>query len=233
MTTRSGRATGRTSRRGDRSKSERTRARILDATAAVLARNGYAGTRLSDIAEQAGVQAPAIYYYYPSRERLVEEVVITGLVRHLQHVRDALAALPEDTPALDRIGCAVEAHLQVILRVSDYATAAIRNTSQLPPDIRARQLDEQHRYGDIWRELLEAAQAAGDLHPDLDLSASRMLVLGALNWACEWWNPRQGSLASVVSTAQLLVRHGLAGPPARTPTRTSVTPAAAPPAPTA
>jgi len=34
-------------------------------------------------------------------------------------------------------------------------------------------------------------------------------VLGALNWAAEWWNPRRGSLDTVVRTAQSLVRHGL------------------------
>ena len=39
--------------------------------------------------------------------------------------------------------------------------------------------------------------------------AARMLVLGALNWAAEWWNPRRGSLDAVVRTAQSLVRHGL------------------------
>jgi hypothetical protein len=39
--------------------------------------------------------------------------------------------------------------------------------------------------------------------------AARMMVLGALNWAAEWWNPRRGSLDTVVRTAQSLVRHGL------------------------
>ncbi len=33
-------------------------------------------------------------------------------------------------------------------------------------------------------------------------------MLGALNWAAEWWNPRRGSLATVVRTAQSIVRHG-------------------------
>jgi hypothetical protein len=36
-----------------------------------------------------------------------------------------------------------------------------------------------------------------------------MMVLGALNWAAEWWNPRRGSLDTVVRTAQSIVRHGL------------------------
>jgi TetR/AcrR family transcriptional regulator, cholesterol catabolism regulator len=40
------------------SKSARTRQRILDAAAYVLSRKGYAGTRLSDVAGQAEIQAP-------------------------------------------------------------------------------------------------------------------------------------------------------------------------------
>jgi TetR/AcrR family transcriptional regulator, cholesterol catabolism regulator len=52
------------------SKSARTRSRILDAAAHVLSVKGYAGTRLSDVADYAELQAPAIYYYFASREDL-------------------------------------------------------------------------------------------------------------------------------------------------------------------
>ncbi|MBN9735624.1 MULTISPECIES: TetR/AcrR family transcriptional regulator [unclassified Pseudonocardia] len=197
----------------DRQRPEETRRRILDATAAILAGDGFARARLSDIAARAGVQAPAIYYYFDSRKHLVEEVVITGMVRHLGHVRDRLESLPPGTAALDRIDLAVEAHLQVILQESDYAAAAIRNTSQLPVDSRERQLVEERRYAAIWRDLLDCARAEGAMHPDLDPGASRMLVLGALNWACEWWSPHHGDLSGIVRTAQLLVRNGLSRPP--------------------
>jgi hypothetical protein len=61
----------------------------------------------------------------------------------------------------------------------------------------------------MWRKLLQDAENAGLLRPDLDPMAARMMVLGALNWAAEWWNPRRGSLDTVVRTAQSLVRHGL------------------------
>jgi hypothetical protein len=62
----------------------------------------------------------------------------------------------------------------------------------------------------MWRKLLQDAENAGLLRPGLDPMAARMMVLGALNWAAEWWNPRRGSLDTVVRTAQSLVRHGLA-----------------------
>ena len=192
------------------SKSAKTRERILDAAAYVLSRKGYAGARLTDIAEQADIQAPAIYYYYPSREDLIEEVMWAGVARMREHLRRTLDELPADLSPMDRIAAAVEAHLRHILEISDYTTAAIRNAGQLPERIRRRQLDEQNKYGDLWRQLINDAKAAGVLRADLDVRAARMLVLGALNWAPEWWNPRRGSLDTVVRTAQSIVRHGLA-----------------------
>ena len=58
----------------DESKSAATRVRILDAAAQVLSAKGYAGLRLTDVAAQAEIQAPAIYYYYASRDELIEAV---------------------------------------------------------------------------------------------------------------------------------------------------------------
>jgi TetR/AcrR family transcriptional regulator, cholesterol catabolism regulator len=190
-------------------KSARTRQRILDATAQVLSLKGYAGTRLTDIAEHAQVQAPAIYYYFPSREDVIEEVMWVGIAGIRAHVREVLDALPPEAGPLDRIDAAVEAHLRHELEISDYTKAAIRNSAQVPDKIRARQLAEADRYGELWRTLVSDAKNAGALRADLDPRAARMLVLGALNWAVEWWNPRRGTLTTLVRTAQSLVRHGL------------------------
>jgi AcrR family transcriptional regulator len=202
-------------------KAVRTRERIVAAAAHVLSRKGYAGTRLADVADRAQLQAPAIYYYFPSRDDLIEEVMWAGIARMREHQDRVLAALPPEADPLDRIDAAVEAHLRYCLEVSDYTTAAIRNAGQVPERIRIRYSAEAARYGDIWRQLLQDADGAGLLRPGLDPVAARMMVLGALNWAAEWWNPRRGSLDTVVLTAQSLVRHGL-GPPDTTAARARV-----------
>lgn len=192
------------------SKSARTRERILDAAAHVLSRKGYAGTRLTDVADQAEIQAPAIYYYFPSRDDLIEEVMWTGIAHMREHMTEVLGALPAGVGPLDRIDAAVEAHLRYELEISDYTTASIRNAGQVPETIRIRYNAEAAAYGEVWRELLADAAVAGLMRPDLDQLTARMMVLGALNWASEWWNPRRGSLDTVVRTAQSLVRHGIA-----------------------
>lgn len=190
-------------------KATRTRARILDAAAKVLSERGYAGLRLSDVAEAAELQTPAIYYHFPSREDLIEEVMFVGMADMRDHLATALAELPPVTSAAARILAAVEAHLRHELLLSDYATAAIRNAGQVPAELRTRQVKEQRRYGEIWRDLVNAAARDGVLRPELDPHLARQLVVGALNWTAEWWNPRRGSLDTLVQNAQDLVRHGL------------------------
>jgi TetR/AcrR family transcriptional regulator, cholesterol catabolism regulator len=193
----------------DDSKYARTRARILDATARVLSVKGYAGTRLSDVAEHAQIQAPAIYYYFASRDDLIEEVLYSGIAEMSRHLQQVLDALPSQVSPMDRIMAAVDAHLRHELELSDYATASIRNSGQVPQRLRTRQLEEEARYGRIWRRLIDHAAAAGLLRADLDPRMAQLLVMGALNWTAEWWNPRRASLEAIVGNAQSVVRHGL------------------------
>jgi TetR/AcrR family transcriptional regulator, cholesterol catabolism regulator len=205
------------------SKSARTRVRILDAAAHVLSVKGYAGTRLSDVAEYAEIQAPAIYYYFPSREDLIEEVMFSGIADMRKHLLEVLAALPPESAPLDRIMAAVDAHLRHELELSDYTTASIRNSGQVPERLRTRQLKEEVGYNAIWSQLFDDAAAEGQLRSDLDPRMVQALVVGSLNWTVEWWNPRRSSLELIVKNAQSLVRRGLSPvdePPApRTTTR--------------
>ncbi len=191
------------------SKSARTRARILDAAAHVLSSKGFAGTRLSDVAEHAEIQAPAIYYYFGSREELIEEVMYCGVAELRKHVQEALNELPPETSPLDRMMVAVEAHLRHELEISDYATASIRNSGQIPQHLRTRQLREEASYGRVWRRLFDNALADGQIRDDLDPRYAQLLVLGALNWAAEWREARRDTVDGIVANAQSLVRHGL------------------------
>jgi AcrR family transcriptional regulator len=191
-------------------KSERTRERLLQAAAVTLSRLGYAGMRLADVGEEAGVQAPAIYYYWPSREQLIDEVVTVGTIRLREYVAAALAAAPAGTPALDRLDIAIDAHLRQLMSESAFAHAVIRNISQLPAAIRSRQIVEERQYAAIWRDLFRAAVETGELRSSLDPDLAQPLIIGILNWAAEWWSPKRSSIDTVVATAQSIVRHGIA-----------------------
>lgn len=191
------------------SESDRIREQILDAAAHVLSTKGYAGTLLPDVAEATEIPSSEIYHHFPYRDDLVEEVMYRGISDMRRRLQQTLDALPADTSPTDRIMAAVEAHLRNELELSDYCTASIRNSGQLPEELSKRQKKEEQAYGRIWQRLFDDAIAAGEMSPELDAPMARLLVLGALNWVPEWWDPRRGSVDDIVAKAQLIVRNGL------------------------
>jgi AcrR family transcriptional regulator len=74
---------GRTRRRGRPagSRSEDTRARVLDAARARFAVSGYDGTSLADIARAAGITPRALYHYVDSKPELFAQVTDAVLQR--------------------------------------------------------------------------------------------------------------------------------------------------------
>ncbi|BCO36300.1 TetR family transcriptional regulator [Mycobacterium heckeshornense] len=179
-----------------RKKGVETRARILDGAALTFRNKGYAGTRLSDVAAAANTQAGSLYYHFPSREELVEEVLRVGQERTSGFVRRRVAALPDDASDLDRLREAISAHLDAVLEIGDYTAATIRIIGQVPDEIRTRRIHEQREYGDFWRSLVDNAQASSQFRADLNSSAVRMLLLGAINSVPEWFRPRADGMSS-------------------------------------
>jgi TetR/AcrR family transcriptional regulator, cholesterol catabolism regulator len=190
-------------------KSERTRERILDAAAVAFRERGFAATRLSDIADRANLQAPSLYYHFSSKEELIEEVLSLGVKRTFAKVQQAVAEVPEDDP-IGRLRAAIETHIAMVLETGDYSAANLRLYGQMPDDIRKRLERTQRSVGRYWNRLLQAAHDAGAIRADLNLSVLRMLILGSLNWAAEWYQPGRGvSPAELSRHATVLLLEGI------------------------
>lgn len=170
-------------------KSGRTRTRILDAAAAILAEQGYGNTRLEDIASEAGIKTGSLYYYFGSREELVETVLEVAITRVSDAVRTRLKELPKNATYREKITAAIETQLEMALQQDTYTAASFRITTNLPPALKQRQIEMQRNFGKFWRNLLEGAQKAGEIHPKYELSVLRMLLLGSINWSIEWYRP--------------------------------------------
>ena len=62
-------------------------AELVSAALEIFTERGYAGTRLDDVAERAGVSKGTLYLYYANKEDLFKAVVREGLVSPLEEVR--------------------------------------------------------------------------------------------------------------------------------------------------
>src|SRR5439155_9079413 len=53
---------------------------VLDAALDLFIENGFAATRVDDIAKRAGLSKGAVYLYFPSKEAIIEALVRRALV---------------------------------------------------------------------------------------------------------------------------------------------------------
>ena len=69
-----------------------TRDKILDATAEIMLKEGYAAATSRRVAEMVGVQRAVVYYYFPTMDELYLAVLRRGTHQNLEFQRDALAS---------------------------------------------------------------------------------------------------------------------------------------------
>ncbi|HHH39418.1 MAG TPA: TetR/AcrR family transcriptional regulator [Sedimenticola sp.] len=101
------------------SKSERTRQRIVDAANQLFYRKGYGRTSISNVEAEAGVPRGNIYYYFKSKEEILQAVIEQRLEntatmllewnRSIEHplgrLQRLVRVITDSTPALLRSGC--------------------------------------------------------------------------------------------------------------------------------
>lgn len=84
-----------------RTKAERTRARIRDTALASFRERGYDETTVRLIAQEAGVSLGNAYYYFPTKNHLVQELYVEV---QREHRAAAEPLLGESTDLIDRLG---------------------------------------------------------------------------------------------------------------------------------
>lgn len=194
-------------------KSAATRQRILDAAARIFRERGYAATTLNDIAEAAGLRTASLYYHFGSKEELVEEVLRIGTTLVSDTVRQAVEDLPPEAGFRERLTVAIATHLDALLRLTDYTSADIRIIGQVPPDVRAKVWPLREAYGEFWQELLRSGRASGAIRADADLGLLRVLILGTLNYASEWYKPGLKPVSAIAAEATAMVLDGISAAP--------------------
>lgn len=174
-------------------KSDRTRQTILDAAAKLFREQGYKATTQRQIASQADIKAGSIYYYFESKDQILDEVLERGIRVVHESVENAVNALPADASGRQRIETAVATHLHTVLRYNDYASANIQNIRHVSQEARNRNRALRRAYAAYWTAMFEQAKQSGEIGEHVDLSIARLFLLGALNWTLDWYDPKQGS----------------------------------------
>jgi len=172
-------------------KAAKTRSDILLAAARVLRDNGFKATTLRQIASEADMQAGSVYYHFKSKEEIVDEVLNAGLSDLLSGVSAAVEEFREPYDHHARIATAIWTHLDFLFKASEFTSANIRSYGMLPNHFRERHGKIRHDYGRLWDRILRDAQKDDAIRSDIKIVPLRQVMLGALNWTVEWFDPNR------------------------------------------
>lgn len=184
------------------SKSEKTRATILKAAAQVLRDKGYKVATMRRVAAEADLQAGSVYYHFKSKDAIVDEVLNAGLRDLLSGVSTTIEEFQKPFDHHSRIAAAIWTHLHFLFQSSEFTSANIRSYGMLPNELRARHREIRHEYARLWDRILREAQEDNAIRQDIKIVPLRQVMLGALNWTVEWFDPNKAEIEGYLSLAE-------------------------------
>lgn len=160
-----------------------TRRRLFTAATALIAEHGFAATTVDAIAEHAGVAKGTVYYNFPSKAALFEELLRAGVGRLAEHLR----AGAEETLPGGALSGLVHAELEFIGAYETFARVLLGEMWRTGQDWPAAARLIREQVVAVYAAEIHAAQARGELHGDLDTGMAATAVFGmTLTVALEW-----------------------------------------------
>lgn len=105
-----------------------TEEKILKAAEAIFLRDGYDGSRMQDIADEAGINKALLHYYFRSKDKLFEHVFDLKIGAFFPRA-DGVFDL--DIDFADKIGLIIEGYIN-LLRENPYLPLFVLNTINNP-----------------------------------------------------------------------------------------------------
>lgn len=162
----------------NQSKYNDRRLEAIQAAAAVFASKGFHGASTADIAAEMGMKQGSLYYYFKSKEEALEEVCLLGIDDYVRHMHD----IARGEKSFDaRLFAVVSNHLNSYRDSHDALRVHNNERHYLPESRRGRLKQLGSDYRASLEEILERAQAAGDLRADLDCHFAALAIIGMCN----------------------------------------------------
>lgn len=184
------------------------REQIVTLAARLFGEKGYDGTSLRDIAEAAGITKAALYYHFPDKERLYEDVAMTRIRELLEEVKAAIEKSDDPVEKI-RLFLIASARRMDRDRLGWMASAnifwSLDRTKRGPAIMKVRD-DYEHLLRDLIAEAIKQKRFRL-----VDPAVLGRLLLSGLNHMPRWHQPKgRLSAAQVVDQYFSIVLQGVA-----------------------
>ena len=162
--------------------SEDKRKRILDAAIGVFAEHGYHGSRVADIAEDAGVAHGLLYHYFASKDDVLKTIFVENWGQLLSRFK---AVEETDEPAREKLAGMAKILLRTWRNDPALVTVMVREVAR-SQHIQGQVVEVGEAFAIIQR-VIEEGQAAGSLRSDIDSRIASWVIYGGLEEVLTGW----------------------------------------------
>lgn len=179
------------------SRGDLNRQAILDAASLLFIDKGFGGTNINDIADALGATRTAVYYYFQSKEAILE--ALTEEVTEQAGELARSVSGHDDLPPEQALRQLVMQHATLILTHPLQFRVVERSESSLPEPRRAAARAARHSVlGHFVHVIQRGIDAGVFVAPDARTAA--LAVIGMCNWSAWWFEP-QGNAVEPVAQA--------------------------------
>ncbi|MGB7686261.1 MAG: TetR/AcrR family transcriptional regulator [Solirubrobacterales bacterium] len=160
------------------------RRQILDAAIRVFARQGFHATRVSDIADEAGVAYGLVYHYFNSKDEVLNELFLERWSLLLTAIEEADQT--GDTPR-EKLGAVATFIFESYRHDPDLMKVIIVEVTRAANSFGRTHLEEIRRAYESIAKIVEDGQAAGAFRADVAPDFASMTFYGAVEQLLSGW----------------------------------------------
>jgi AcrR family transcriptional regulator len=182
------------------------REELLTRAADVFERQGFAQTRIQDIAEALGLSRSALYHYFTSKE----DILAALIAEHTERRAAAMVALVSDSSrsAAERLRAALRATIAERLTGGPRLRVLDQLAIEMPPNLRTTFDRARRQVLNLYTDLIKEGVDNCEFRP-VDARVAAFAVLGIAAWTSWWYSP--GGRKTPDELADLLTDIGLNG----------------------
>ncbi|MBN2124142.1 MAG: TetR family transcriptional regulator [Deltaproteobacteria bacterium] len=166
------------------------KALILKVATSLFAANGFEATPVRRIAAEAGLSVPGMFYYFPSKEEILFEIMIGFMEEAFRRLEEIMKSDMDPVAKLEKL-CSF--YVERYAAHQNELTILNSEGKSLSLDHRKIFIDKQRIYVDAIQKILHELTEKGITKP-IDGSVLTFLFYGMVHWTSAWYN-RKGRIS--------------------------------------
>lgn len=175
-----------------------TEKRVLKEALTLFAHHGYAAVSMRQIAGECGIQAGALYNYFPTKQSILHGLMIT----HMENLLSALGTEPAHKDPVSALEAFARFHIRYHIDKPEGVFVAYMELRNLDPEPYAEVMKLRQQYERFLRDILRKGQTNGVFKID-DIPVTTMAIISMMTGVNTWF--RYGGRLSVEEIENIYV----------------------------